>query len=740
MDKPESHPPTLKRDLPAHSRRRLRTWRRRGAALVVAVLLAAAAGAFWLYHAEREALPRMDGTLHAAGLSAPVTVRRDAHGVPHIDAATQDDLFLAQGFITAQDRLWQMDMFRRHADGDLAEILGPGMTEHDRIQRTLEIRRSAQRLYASLPADDRHRLDVYARGVNDLIAQAEAAGNLPPEFKLLHYRPQPWTGVDSVSVGLMEVQELDTHAATKLDRWLIEQKLRNPKLEADLYPVGSWRDHPPTGVDLDLSRPHPEPPAPDDDDNDNSNAHNSGASRMPALAGESLQAGTAGNGWDAAMAALGRPACAGCAVGSNEWVISGKHTASGKPLLSNDMHIQLTEPNIWYMAGLRAPGFDAAGLTLPGYPFIIAGHNQHVAWGFTDLYADVQDLYFENLDGKGNYQAADGAWKPLRVDRETIRVRFGKDLTLNVESTDRGPLVNGLMHGPRPVALKWNLYDPSLHTIPIYAMNVARNWAEFSAALAGWCYPGQNLVYADDQGHIAYHAIGKVPLRPGGLAGVPIADRAHEWQGYIPFDDLPGAFDPPSGFLATANSRVTTGKSPYPLTLEWIDPYRVERIYKSLDGRDGLAPKDMLAVQTDIYSELDQEMGQRFAYAIDHTDGADARLRAAADLLRSWDGRVATDSAAPSIVDRAREALWPLLLKPKLGGLWKDYHWGESTFAEEQIVMDAAPGWLPPGYKDWNALLTEAVRQGMRDGKAPADVRNWRYGDWHLVEVRHPLA
>ncbi|MFP5204682.1 MAG: penicillin acylase family protein, partial [Acidobacteriota bacterium] len=496
----------------------------------------------------------------------------------------------------------------------------------------------------------------------------------------------------------------------------------------------------PTGVDLDLSQPHAEPPAPDDDDSDNSNAHNGGTSRVPAEAGESLQPGAAGNGWDAVMAALGRPACAGCAVGSNEWVISGKHTASGKPLLSNDMHIQLTEPNIWYMAGLRAPGFDAAGLTLPGYPFIIAGHNQHVAWGFTDLYADVQDLYFENIDGKGNYQAADGAWMPLRVDRETIRVRFGKDVTIAVESTDRGPLVNGLMHGPRPVALKWNLYDPSLHTIPIYTMNVAQNWAEFSAALADWCYPGQNLVYADDQGHIAYHAIGKVPLRPGGLAGVPIADHAHEWQGYIPFDDLPSAFDPPSGFLATANSRVTTGKSPYPLTLEWIDPYRVERIYKSLDGRDGLAPKDLLAVQTDIYSELDQEMGQRFAYAIDHTDGADARLRAAADLLRNWDGRVATDSAAPSIVDRAREALWPLLLKPKLGGLWKDYHWGESTFAEEQIVMDAASGWLPPGYKDWNALLTEAVRQGMRDGKAPADVRNWRYGDWHLVEVRHPLA
>ncbi len=231
-----------------------------------------------------------------------------------------------------------------------------------------------------------------------------------------------------------------------------------------------------------------------------------------------------------------------------------------------------------------------------------------------------------------------------------------------------------------------------------------------------------------------------MPLRPGGLMEVPIAGPSHEWQGYIPFDALPNAFDPPSGFLATANSRVTTDKSPYPLTLEWIDPYRVERIYKSLDGRDGLTPKDMLAVQTDIYSELDQEMGQRFAYAIDHTGGADDRLRAAADLLRSWDGRVTVDSAAASIVDRAREALWPLLLKPKLGDLWKDYHWGESIFAQEQIVMDGKSGWLPPSYKDWNALLTEAVREGMKDGKAPVDVRNWHYGGWHTIEIRHPLS
>jgi penicillin G amidase len=427
-------------------RRRRRPLRRLAwfaAVLVAVVLMAASAGVLWLYLAERDALPATDGTLTVTGLSSPVIVQRDAHGVPHIEAAAQDDLWVAQGYVTAQERLWQMDMFRRRANGELAEVLGPKMLEQDRIQRFLLIRKTAERIYHNLPADDRRRLDEYASGVNAFIAQNEAAGHLPAEFRLLHYQPKPWTGADSVSVGMMEVQELDTHAASKLNRWLIRAKLNNPQLEADLYPVGSWRDHPPTGTKIDLTQPQPVvQPRKDDDDDDDENAEarngasSGGLSLVPSQVSasrpEASAIGDKVTDDEVAWEAFGRPVCAGCAVGSNEWVIAGSHTASGKPLLSNDMHIQVTEPNIWYMVALRAPGFNAAGVTFPGFPFIIAGHNEHVAWGFTDLYADVQDLYFENLDGKGNYQAIDGSWKPLSVDRETIHVRGGKDVTVDV--------------------------------------------------------------------------------------------------------------------------------------------------------------------------------------------------------------------------------------------------------------------------------------------------------------------
>jgi penicillin amidase len=703
--------------------------------LLMLLLLAVGAGVLWLRAAEKAALPVLDGDLHLAGLSAPVTVRRDDHGVPHIEAANQDDLFVAQGYVTAQDRLWQMDLYRRNGNGELAEIFGPSQLKHDKAQRVFQYRNTARRIYDKLPADDRTRLDDYARGVNLFIEQHQ--NSLPAEFKLLHYRPLPWSGVDSIGVGLM-LEMLDDHWATKLERERIASDLHNPKLEADLYPVGSWRDHPPTGVIIDLSQPHPVPPPTEDTDED----ENSQASAGPA-AHEDL---------GALRALIGLPACAGCAPGSNNWVIAGRHTASGKPLLSNDMHLTLTEPNLWYMADLRAPGFHAAGVTLVGMPFVIAGHNEHVAWGFTALYADVQDLYVEKLDGKGNYLShTDDTWKPLNVDHELIRVRGGKDVMLDLQSTEDGPLLNPIFtKETRPISLKWNLYDPALNGPPLYEMNTASNWTEFSAALSNWCWPSQNVVYSDDQGHIAYHAVGRVPLRPGygDVFGKPL-DRfwgdgwmnlRAEWQGYIPFDSMPNAVDPPSGFLATANSRVTTPDSPYPLSLEWVDPYRTERIYKMLQGRDQLKPADMLAVQTDVYSEVDQELGHRFAYAIDHADGVDERLRKAADLMRSWDGKLTTDSAAASIVTQARFAFWPLILKPKLGEDSLDYKWEESNFAEEEIIMRASPDWLPSTYKNWDALLTDAVRKGMDEGKAPADVARWSYGSWHVVDIEHPLA
>ena len=740
--------------------------------LLLAVAGATVTGGVWLKHKMQASLAELDGSLVTAGLSAPVTVRRDRHGVPHIEAANLDDLLFAQGYVTAQDRLWQMDMARRMAAGEAAEILGSKLVEHDRQQRILAMRATAERLTATLDDRQRRLFDDYARGVNAFIGAHQ--DRLPAEFRLLMYQPKPWQPVDSMLVVMSMVQMLDEHWPEKLERERITARL-GPALAADLYPTGSWRDRPPITTETPITAPQQNIPDVPLDETQDGLLDLFPVREQPSAAD-----------------------CLGCAPGSNEWAVAGSRTASGQAMLSNDMHLEQQIPNIWYENGLKAPGLHAAGVTVPGLPLVVAGHNEHVAWGFTALYGDTQDIYAERVNGQDQFQGGDGAWHPMEHDRETIHVRGGKDVTADVARTAHGVVITPLIPGEKRVlTLKWTVYDPKASGYPLLAMNTASNWTDFRNALRQWWGPTQNVAYADDQGHIGYQAIGYIPVRQGGLMGTPIADGQHEWQGFIGLDQMPSAFDPPGGILATANARVTANPNPPnpnapnpnapspnapsqgaagsgvagaaasstasppnqnpatqnpanqnpaspaadgpQITLEWADPYRNERIWKWLGPKSKLTQQDMLTLETDVYSELDQEIAQRLAYGIDHAKNADARLRQAADLLRSWDGAVTVDSAPAAIVAAAKRAFYPMLLKPRLGDDWSEYHWAESLFAGEQILMNEPAAWLPPQYASWDDFLADMVRQGLAQGGAPGDLRQWRYGYAHPVDVEHPL-
>ena len=687
--------------------------------LILAAGGAVVGGGFWLKHAMVAALPQLDGELHLAGLTAPVTVRRDGHGVPHIDATSLDDLFAAQGYITAQDRLWEMDMARRMSAGEGAEILGPNLIEHDRTQRVLEIRQTAERLVTSFNARDRRYFEDYSRGVNAFIEANQ--DHLSPEFRLLMYKPKPWQPVDSILVMISMMQMLDQRWDTKLAREHVTARL-GPTLAAALYPNGSWRDHPPTQAEPDLTAPQqniPDVPL----DETQSSLRNSADDLLH------LQQVLEGS----------RAACDTCTPGSNQWVISGAHTASGKPILSNDMHLGHNIPNIWYEADLHSGGFHVAGVTVPGIPYVVAGHNEHIAWGFTNLYSDMQDIYAEQINGQDQYRTAAG-WQPMEHSREIIHVRGGQDVALDVARTAHGPVITQLLpHEQRTLTLRWNIYDAKLGGDPLFDLDSAANWQDFRNALKQWFAPGQNMVYADDQGHIGYQAVGAIPMRPNGIAGTPITDGNHEWQGYIPFEQMPSALDPANGVLATANARITPDGYPFPLTDEWADPYRNERIWKWLAGKEQLKPEDMLNLQTDIFSEVDQEMAQRLAYAIDHANKTDGRLREAADLLRTWDGSVAADSAPAAILAAAKSAFWQMLLKPKIGDDWRLYRWSSSGFAREELIMHAPAAWLPAGYATWDDFLTAVVRQGISNERALGDLKSWKYGVQHPVDIEHPL-
>jgi penicillin G amidase len=717
---------------------------------VVLTIIAFFAARHWTHQAMRDSLPQLDGTLSIADLSAPVTIQRDAQGIPHIRAASLDDLIIAQGYVTAQDRLWQMDSLRRFVSGDMAEVFGASMVPHDRLQRTLQIRAAADRAAAAFPPEQMRWLQLYARGVNASMEAQRA--HLPIEFRLLRYQPAPWTPQDTIAVGIVLFQDLTTTFPQKLNREALTAKLPS-ELVADLYPVGSWRDHPPAQPPIDLTLPQENIPDIPLDESQSKLTKTNNPSRSSVSTQDLL----------ALQQALNTPTCDSCRAGSNNWTVSGSHTSTGKPLLSNDMHLTHSVPGIWYEADLEAPtpdgtDFHVTGVSLPGVPFIVVGHNDHIAWGFTNLGADVQDVYIEHLRGTGEsteFESADGVWHPVLHQTETIHVRGAKDFTFDVAATQHGnittPIISGIFPTEkRTLSLGWTIYDPTNISAPFLSINSATDWTSFTSAFSTFGGPTQNVVYADDQGNIGYHAVGKIPVRgsliqPTPISPVPVdaLEASQQWIGYIPFDQLPQSFDPPNGILATANARVTPDGYAFPITSNWGAPYRNERIWKVLASNDHLTPAEMLALQNDVYSDLDHVLAQRFAYAIDHSSTKDKRLHQAADILRNWNGNVDAEASAPAIVDAAREALWPLLLNPHLGpspgASAQLYTWGEKSYAEEQLIMHTPPRWLPKNYATWDDLLTDAVNKGLLDARAPFDLSKWQYGKAHPVDIEHPI-
>lgn len=714
------------------------------------MLLLFVAADVWFFRAAKASLPVVDGTLKFSGLNAPVIVTRDSLGVPNISARNLHDLFFAQGFVTAQDRLWQMDMTRRFASGDLSAVLGTEYIKTDEEQRILGLRQVAEKAVANMPADERARLQAYADGVNAYIAQHQKT--LPLEFRLMTYFPYEWTVEDSMLVGLSMTEFLNHYEYKKeLQREKILAKL-GPELTADLYVNSSWRDHPPGEEGQSIEN---EPPAGESPDQEEEEAPAKARPKQRSLREElkippglkftpvSTNAALVGgpesparNNTASTSAAEGdlRP-------GSNNWVVSGAHTVTGKPMLSNDMHLDLRMPNTWYEAHLTAGDYDVVGVTLPGVPYVIVGHNQHIAWGFTNLGPNVEDLYVEKFNDRGEYLTPQG-WKEPEHRKEIIRVKGKPEVDIDVVATRHGPIITPIIPGEkRQLALKWVIYDAGLPAVSFYEIDSARNWEEFRTAFSKFAAPGQNVVYADTDGNIGYQATGRVPIRAAGDGSVPVPgdDDSHEWTGYIPYDKMPSVYDPPSGIIATANARVAPKDYPYTLSIEWSAPYRVQRIYKLLGAKKQLTAADMLTVQTDVVSELDRFCAQRFVYAIDHTPSASQRAKAAADLMRNWDGTMAIDLPAPTIAYYSRAALGELLLKAKLGDDWKSYRWFMKPVWLENILTNQPQRWLPSQYADYNALLTAAVENALSQEHAPTALSTWRWGKVHMVDVRHPF-
>jgi penicillin amidase len=745
-----------------------------GLCLLVMVLIL---GVWWLYWIARDAVPQVDGKASVSGISSPVRIVRDEHGVPTIEAATLEDLFFAQGYVTAQDRLWQMDILRRAAAGELSEIVGEAAVKMDREERILGLGVAAEAAEKALPARDRAYFEAYARGVNAFIESHR--NRLSMEFRLLKYKPKPWAVRDSMLIGARMVQDLNHYSYRRaLQREKVLAKL-GPELTADLYVNSSWRDRPPTEM-----RGMDETPAVksgDEDDEDDEEVDPEGQGRLISRSSRfviltlSLSKGkdllssqrtrqqvlplrqTQGQndnqleddnllgtaGFLLQEADTFRP-------GSNNWVVSGQHTVSGKPLLSNDMHLDHQVPNLWFAAHLKAASanFDVAGVTLPGVPFVIVGHNQRIGWGFTNVGPTVEDDFVEEFNAQGQYKTPAG-WVDAPHRTEVIHVKGRPDVTFDVVTTRHGPIITELIPGEtRQIALRWTLQDGMGQIF--FDVDSAQNWNEFRKAFSGFLAPGQNVMYADVDGHIGYQATGRVPIRAAGDGSVPVSgsDDAHEWTGWIPFDEMPRIYDPPSGILASANGRIAPDGYKYSISTDWDAPWRTDRIYRVLESGKKFNVGDMLALQMDVYSTFDRFCADKFVYAVDHAARPSERAKRAADILRDWDGRMSADSAAPTIATRARQELRRLLLEPKLGAAaagsspatlnWKTYDWPMSSVWLENVLTKQPPRWLPSGYSDYESLLSAAVENVVKQtADAPSDLNQWKWGKNYYVDIHH---
>lgn len=627
--------------------------------LIGLILVAALAAAYWVLV---RPLPKTSGEI-ALRIESKGQVLRDARGVPHIQASSIEDALFLQGYVTAQDRLWQMDTIRRLASGELSEIIGPATVETDREARRLRLRRAAEDHATRVPAADRAYLAAYARGVNAFIE--ENRSRLPVEFVLLGYQPKPWVIADSIVIGLQMYRSLTTTWTHDLAKLRMLQGGVAERVNR-LYPIRVGGEFQP---------------------------------------------------------------------GSNAWVATGKRTASGKPILVNDPHLEFSFPSTWYQVHLKGAALDVTGVSLPGVPGVIIGHNQRIAWGMTNLGYDVQDMYDEQMDPASGRYVFKGSLEQARLENETIRVKGAADVTFSQWVTRHGAVS---VHDNRSYALRWVATESGQFEFPMIQLNLAANWAEFREALRRYPGPGQNLVYADVEGNIGYQATGRLPVRRNFDGDLPVTGSGgeFEWDGYIPFDDLPRAFNPAAGLIVTANQNPWPENPGFRLHGEFAAPFRAQQIRWRLESKNAWTPAEMVKLQTDIYSPMLHHLAGHLAKARRAVKSNPAQ-EAAVKQLEQWNGQMEPGSPAALIASMAYPYVRRQLAEAASPGKSEFYGAHIAPGVVDRLLADRPAGWFPNWDQMLSTALSDAIEEAQR--KQGADVSKWRYGALMTFTLGHPI-
>ncbi len=698
-----------------------------GGLLALVLVVLGAVGVYLM-----RAQPQHEGTLRVAGLKSSVKVSRDGAGVVHIEGDSMTDTAFALGFTHAQERGWQLEFNRRIMHGELAEILGEAALPVDKLLRTLGIYQVAQKQYAAYPEDVKATLQAYSKGIQAFYASGNQT--LSPEFLLLGTKPGgrsgvAWEPADSVGWALMMALDLGGNWGQEISRLSVAKVLDTQRLW-ELYP-GYPGEAPATTVDL--------------------------AKLYKELGVYSSKVSTSGSASSSSHASLAVPFLGEPGLvegkGSNNWVISGERTASGKPLLANDPHLGLGTPAIWFYAHLKSPEQNVIGATLPGMPLVVLGHNSHVAWGFTNTGPDVQDLYLEKINPSNplQYQTPDG-WQAFVSRQETIRVKGKPDVVHTVRSTRHGPVLSDAQSAHADIidtskfvlALRWAALDEDNRTLMAGIRgSQAKTINDFFEAFKDYHSPMQNVVVADDQGRIAYKAIGKVPVRKAdndlmGMAPAPGWDAKYDWAGWLPMAQTPEDLGQ-KGWIATANQRITPEGYPHFLGQDWVAPHRMDRITQMIEAKPQHDIQSMKTMQNDVLSLSTQRLMPHLLAA----QSSHALAPAAMKVLQSFNGEMKTEEAAPLIFAFWADELTRALVEPQLGKELFKAQYGKRHFRSFlEDTMDKQDGfWCAPKScaDQASEAFTRALERLSKDqGK---DVAHWQWGKAHMAISSHrPLG
>jgi penicillin amidase len=683
--------------------------------LLVLILSLFVAGFIYI----RRSFPTLDGTVQVPGLQARVEVFRDSFGVPHVYASNRHDLFFAQGYVHAQDRFWQMEFSRRVGSGRLSELLGEGALDQDRFIRTVGWHRAAEQELALLNPEERAILEAYAEGVNAYIQ--ERGRKLGLEFALLgltgvEYEPEPWLPLNTLTWGKVMAWDLGGNRTAELTRAQIVARLGSDAVNVLMAP---YPESHPTIVTSALSE-----------------------STFTSIPEEYFT-----------LNALGL----GDGLGSNNWAIAGSRTASGFPILANDTHLGIQMPSIWYEVGLHCNPvgpecpFNVVGFSFPGVPAVIIGHNDRIGWGVTNLNPDVQDLFIERLNPNDpNQYEYRGRWIDMQIIREEIQVAGREEPeVIFVRLTRHGPIINDILggieedwsYGWEPLSFSWTALEPGTIWQSVFSINKAQNWEEFRQALSLWDVPSQNFVYADVEGNIGYQTPGRIPIRASGNGSLPSPGwtGTHEWLRYIPFDELPSAYNPPAGFIATANHAVVDDSYPYFLSADWAPGYRARRIVELIESKEAFTLEDIQQMHGDSVLVYAQDL-LPFILSAQPADPVHAEIL---DLLRNWDGDMQRESVPATIFESMRVNLITRVYGDELGETLLNRTRSNLLIALLDIAETPNSPWFDDIYTEDVETSEEIILLALQDTveelteKLGKDINDWTWGEVHTATFKN---